>query len=463
LPVGAAVEDAPTGPAAVTAGRARRRPADLGPKLLAGAALVLLAGSLVLTAIVRAPQLSLLDEWTHADYAYRISHGEVPADGDAISREIREEWSCHRLAPGGDIPPCGQPDPPPADYTAEGQQYNSFHPPVYYAITGVLARAIDAVRPGLTFITAARLVGLGWLLAGMAVFYLALRRFEVGWPYAAAGVALLPLTPIVLHASSTVTNDAAAALAGSLALLVLARVLVQRRTGWLLPAAATLFVSGTKMLNGLPMLVVAGLLGVLAIRSWRERDRATARSLAVLALVIVGTFLAAYLAWSLYQASRGDPNWVNPVLGKSGRPVRGLPFDEIFSTSFTGFSLTSSYYLQPLINGQGITAWAKLLSALVVASPFVALAAFRPWRPAWLVGAGLLAGMLLYPLAVELQVYLSFGRYFPQVVVRYGMSFIPWALAVLVMLAATRRAWRTGAAVLGMGTLLVAGTVTGVL
>lgn len=460
---GRTVEEPVSPPTGTGTGSGDRPRPDRRRQLAAAAALVLLAAGLVLTAVARAPGLSLLDEWTHADYAYRISHGQVPADGDVISRQIREEWSCHGLGPGGKMPPCGMPDPPPGEYKARGEQYNAFHPPVYYLLTGVVARAVDAVRPGQNFITSARVVGLAWLLAGMAVLSLAVRRLGASWPLAALGAALLPLTPIVLHASSTVTNDAPAALAGALGLLVLARVVVDGRTGWLVPAAATLFAAGTKMLNALPLLVVAGLLTLLGVRRWREGERGPGRQLVVVAVAIVGTFLLTYLAWSLFQSGRGVEGWVNPVAHVSGRPVRGLPFDELLSTSFSGFGLTSSYYLQSQVNGQAITAWAKLLTALVIAAPFVALALFRRWSPGWLVGLGLLAGMVLYPLAVEIQVYVSSGLYFPAVVVRYGMSFIPWAIAALVLVAAERRVGRVAAAVTGLGALMVVPTVAGLL
>jgi hypothetical protein len=446
------------------AGARRADPTDRpsrGRLVAAALALAGLAAVLVLTAVARGPELSLFDEATHADYAYRLSHGQIPAKGDRMAPEILQEWSCHGSWDRKPLPPCGVPNPP-ERYAAGGENYNSMHPPTYYLLTGLAARAIDAVLPA-SFVTSARLVGLAWLLAGMAVLYLALRRLGATRPYAALGVAALPLIPTVLHASSTVSNDAPAVLAGALALLVLARVVVEERTGLLVPAAATALVTSTKVLNALPLLVVAALFALRAVLQWRRGERLAARRLVLLAGAIVVAFLVVYQGWSLFQAGRGPADWVNPIRNLSGRPVHGLPFDELLSTSFTGFPLTSQFYLQPDINGSWVAVWNRLLTALVVASPFVVLALSKPWSPAWTVGAGTLAGMLLYPLAVEVQVYLWSQLYFPSVLVRYGMTLIPWALAGLVLVASTRKALRTSVALTAGGAALMLATVTGLL
>jgi|SRR5829696_453460 len=444
-------------------GRAGGPAPSLAVRLACVLALVGLATVLVVTAIARGPELSLFDEATHADYAYQIARGHVPAKGDLIAPEILDEWSCHGTWDRKPLPPCGGSNPP-RRYTAGGENYNTFHPPTYYLLTGLAARAVDAVRPGgPSFITAARLVGLVWLLAGMGVLYLALRRLGAARPYALLGCALLPLIPTILHSDATVTNDAPAALAGALALLMLARILVGRRTGWLLPAIATLAMASTKMLNALPFLILAALLLLRAVLDRRDGDRRQARRLATVAVAIGVAFLVAYEGWALYQAGRGVADWVNPIRNISGKPVRGLPFDELLSTSFTGFPLTAQFYLQPGIAGSWITVWNRLLTALVVASPFVAVVASRRWTPAWTVGIGTLAGMLLYPLVVELQVYISSGQYFPSVLVRYGITLIPWAVAGLVLVASARELRRTAAALIAAAAVVMVGTITGLI
>src|SRR5450631_3480912 len=218
--------------------------------------LFLIASALVATAVKRAPDMSSYDEWTHADYAYAVSQGHIPARGSLLAPEIVREWSCHG-GPGAYIPPpCGS-GAPASSYPMRGENYNFGHPPLYYAITGALTRGIDAVVPGEHFITIARSIGLLWLYAAMLVLYAAIRRFGVERRLAFLGAAGLALWPVVIHASSTVNNDAAAPLAGSLSLWVLARILVDHKTGWFLPVVVTLAITATKVLNGFPMLCVA--------------------------------------------------------------------------------------------------------------------------------------------------------------------------------------------------------------
>ncbi|HEX5492938.1 MAG TPA: hypothetical protein VFX70_00005, partial [Mycobacteriales bacterium] len=265
--------------------------------LLAGAWLALLVGVLVGTAVARAPTLSPFDEGTHADYAYQVAHGHIPHAGSLGAVEISREEACHGVSvpTRTRLPPCGTPDPP------VGENYNFGHPPLYYAITGVIARLADAAVPGGHFVTAARLVGIGWLWAGAMALFLAIRAFGVPARYATAGAALLPLVPGVLYASSTVTNDAAAAVSGGVALLVLARILVRGRAGWLVPAVATFGVTATKVLNALPLLVVAAVLSVLAVVAWRrDGDQIRARALLKVVLGIGAGFVLVYQGWALF-------------------------------------------------------------------------------------------------------------------------------------------------------------------
>jgi len=416
---------------------------------------LLLSVAMVGTAVHRAPQLSVLDEATHADYAYEISQGHVPAKGSTIAPEILKEWSCHGTYNGYPVPPCASGGGAAAAYPGSGQNYNFGHPPLYYAVTGVIAELADAVLPGNShFITLARMVGSLWLFAGMLVLYIALRRLGARWQLSAAGAILLPLCPQVLEASRAVTNDAAAGLSGALAVLILARILVQRKLGWIIPALVTGFCAATKVLNALPMLSLAGILVVVAVIAWRDDHRDEARKLALIVLGVLAATLVVFAGWSLFQSGRGLPGWKSPIAGLSDHPVVGAPIAELFGALFTGLQLLNAYSLAPQLNSTWYNMWVRVLAFLGAASPVILIAITKKRDvERWLAGAALI-GMITYPVLVELQVYTSSGSYFPYVTPRYGMSMIPMLLACLVMVTERRRLDRsmlvgvvTGAAV----------------
>jgi hypothetical protein len=296
----------------------------------------------------------------------------------------------------------------------------------------------------------------------MLVLYLAVRRFGVRWPYAAAAAVLLPLCPGLLQAASTITNDAPAALCGAVALYLLAGVLTTGRIGWIAPTVATLLATATKVLNGLPMLLLAGVLVVMAIAQRRRGEAKSAARLLTAVAGIIVAFLVVYEGWSIYQSGRGVAHWVSPIRGLSGRDYQGSPVDEILSTSFQGFQLISGYFLQPQLNGETVTLWSRLLDTLVAASPLLAIVVFRARTPEWALGVATFGGLLAYPLIVEMQVLVSSHQYFPVVTSRYGITLVPFALACLAVVANRLRLQRTAVAYVGIGTLIMLLAATGV-
>ena len=427
--------------------------------VLVASGLLGLALTLVLLAVVRGPQLSPYDEPAHADYAYQIAHGSIPAKGSVIGPEIRYEWSCHGL---GDSASDGC-DVLNGDFGAGVQDYTFGDPPVYYFATGVIARAASAVAPaGDQFIDMSRGVGVLWLFGAMLVLYLALRRFRVGWQCSVAAAALLPLCPGVLGATSTVTSDAPAALCGSVALWLLAGITVQRRTGWLLPAILTALAAGTKILNAMPMLAVGVVAAGFAISALRRNDRPAALRSGAQSLAVFVSFLAVYFGWAFFQGGRGDPGWVNPNLD-NGLPLIGSPAGDLLSNLFGTFQhLTTSYWLAPQINGESVTIWATLLGVLLAAAPLMvmAISRFRSWS--WILGLAAFVGVAAVSLVVEFQMLVENNEYFALVSARYALSFIPWVIACLAVVVGRRRLTKTSLTFVGIGTAVILLAETGV-
>lgn len=402
-------------------------------RLILGLVYLALAVAIVVPAIFGGGQaMSRIDEPTHADFAYQVAYGHIPAQGDVIAPEIRSIWACmgqERYS----LPPCGA-EPYLWRFPYEADQYNFSHPPLYYAMVGLPARAVDAVTP-LNFVEAARLSGILWLAAGMFMLYVALRRWRVDPAVAMVAPLLLVSFPRVLHASTTVNPDATAPLAGALALWLAAKIFLEDDHGWLLPVVLTGLVGMTKFITTIPFVALA----ILAIaRALRDHGfRGLRRAHWILPLAVAGSILIPYIAWALFQAPRGDPLWENPLVGINTRDVLGLPGSEWIETLFVGFNLASDYYVQPPLDIALLVAWTRLLNVLVIGAMMAVVVAFvkEPARRSlgWLLGLG----AILYPLAVQVQAYMntSVPQYFPNPTGRYGLALIPGAIACLVMAA----------------------------
>jgi hypothetical protein len=420
--------------------------------------LLVFAATVVMIAVVRGQQLSPVDEPAHADYAYQVAHGVIPSKGSLIDPEIRYEWSCRGIGDAAQ-PDC---DVVGGTFEADSQDYTFGDPPLYYAVTGLLARGLDALIPGgHQFIALGRCIGALWLFGAMMVLYFALRKFRVTWPVAVSAALLLPLCPGVLAATSTITNDAAAAVSGAAALFVLARITVERRLGWVVPFVVTAAASATKLLDGMPMLAVACATGFLAISAWRRGDRPSAyRSAAVSAAVVVA-FAGVYFGWSVYQAGRGVAGWVNPNAG-NGVPLTGSPVGDMLSNLFSTFqNLTTNYWLAPQINGETVTIWATLLGAVLAAAPLLVMVISRTRSWGWGLGLAAFVSLSMVSLVVEYQVYADNNAYFVVVSARYAMSFLPWVIACLAVVVSRRRLVKTGFGFVGLGTAVMILAETG--
>lgn len=382
--------------------------------------------------------MSRIDEPTHADYAYRIAHFEIPAKGSPIAQQIRNEWACmgqERYA----LPPCGVSSRP-WQFPYDGENYNWPHPPLYYAIVGLPARAIDAATP-LTFVESARLTGTFWLAGGMLMLFVALRRWKVDPAVAIIAPLLMMTFPRVLHASTTVNPDAVAPLAGALAVWLAARLFLEDSRDWVLPAVFTGLVGMTKFISVIPFaaLAVLGLARAIRDRGWRGLRRED-----WLLPVSMGTAVVVpYLIWQAFQAPRGNSWWMNPLVGINTRDVTGLPGSEWIETLFLGFNLASDYYIQPPLDIALLVAWTRLLNVLVIGAMFATIVAFAKEPARRSLGWLLMVGVILYPLAVQIQAYGTPGvpQYFPNPTGRYGLALIPGAIACLVM-AATKAGYR---------------------
>jgi hypothetical protein len=423
--------------------------------------LVMLAVVVGGISLARGWEFSPYDEAAHVDYAWKVSHGELPYAGSTIEPEVLAEWSCHGQS-NVPLPACGT-GAPPSDYPARGENYLQ-HPPVYYAITGVIARALPLEYIGADFTTSARLTSIAWLALGMVLFYRALRVWNVPWRVAVLAATLPPCFHLVLLSSVSVTNDVTALPAGAAAMLLLGRVLVRRTPSVALFLVATAFFTGAKVLNALPFLGIATVLLLAAIRpAWTQRLGLRRRDAVATAAGIVGVVAAINFGATIVRRLTREAGWISPVAGVNSDDVVGLPFREWMGTFFAGFISTGTGVAPTAEITDPSAAWEVMLRALIWAAPLAALVLVRFLTPDWSLAAATAVALLALPTVVQLQTFISSGgtQYFPGISARYALSLLPLQVACLAIVVARRR-WLVAAYVVVGGAWLawVAGILT---
>ncbi len=380
---------------------------------------------------------SRIDEPTHADYAWQVAHFHLPEAGSEIAPEILDLWACAGQQ-GYDLPPCGS-HAPAAAFPFDGTNYNFGHPPLYYAAVGLPARLASAAIPGLNFVQAARLTGVLWLAGGMFMMFVALRRWKIDPAAAIIAPLLLPAFPRILHASTTVNPDAAAALTGAAAVWLAALVFSEGYRDWRLPALLAGTAGMLKTIGAVPFIAIGVLILVRLVRDRRTHPPAWS-DLAIPA-GIAGAILVPYLAWQAYQSGRGDPNWENPLVGLNTRDVQGLPGSEWLETAFGGINLASDYYLQRPLDVALMVSWTRLLNVLVIGAVFAVIVACAKEPARRSLGWMMVTGVVLYPTIVQVQAFFNttVPQYFPNVTGRYGLALIPGAVACIAI-----AAWKAG-------------------
>ncbi|MDO5722973.1 MAG: hypothetical protein Q4P33_01040 [Flaviflexus sp.] len=366
--------------------------------------------------------VSPIDEITHFDYAYKLAvDHHIPAAVEPLSDEALSEWACR---PSGwtseelcDLAETGEADT--EEFPAVGLNYNGFHPPLYYFITGWIGRALSALTP-LTLFAAMRVGSAVWLAAGLSACYLVVSRHS-SRALGLAAAALIGSTPAVSAFAFIVSPDSTAALAGAAALFV-----ALAASPPILAAGLLAFViASTKLLLAIGILCVSGVLFLTA--PWRAQDRG--RWALVLPSALAGTAASALISRLLTRWA--GPSLPNPILGVSTRPAEGEFVRPILNMIGQNASLARPYWFPDDLDSPFTQLVTNLFVPLVLAAPILALAR-RRW-PMVVAGLSLLAGMLFTPVVIQIRELLTHGLYFPIIVSRYSIVFLPFALALALL------------------------------
>jgi len=428
-------------------------------------ALVVLAAALVVLYVRAYPTISPADESQHIDYMLKVSHGHLVARGDLLGQQALREETCRRLDSPFDVkvPRCGRPrhlNPP--VFQEGGYNTAYIHPPVYYAIDGLLARGALAVTPGHhDVVTFARLLGALWLAAAVVLIWFVLGEFETPIAIRAVLIVLLLTAPTVLHFSSIVNPDGSALATGAAVLLATLRY--ERRAGsWVPLAVLSAFAIATKATNGFGVGVCLIDIGVrwLQHRSARQglgdepqaklRDR---KRYLVVAGALIGGLAVTGLVWAgISSAIAHVPSNQIPMIRRFSThsfPIKGLQFDWR-----DALSPLRAAYVPRFLKSARIVRIAEIVDVLVIAGTLVGIAFSEHGSRLRAVAIAALVAMLLVGPVVVTFNYLAQGIWFrPGTVPRYGLSILPAAL-VAATVSLRQRVVLFGASVLAGLTLI---------
>lgn len=425
---------------------------------------------LCIPAVFRYDGVSLYDEITHFDYAYKLTvEHSIPKSVEPLAGDSLEAWACRDsewVEDSSDL--CERAEDGTAtryEFPVDGVNYNGFHPLLYYAVTGWGAQALTAAASpvvDLDLFDAMRIMSSLWLAAGISAFYLVLRRWIERPPLALGAALLLVSLPAVTLFGFTISPDAAAPLAGAAAIMIAGRMADGRRA-FLMTAVLTLLVASTKLLSIVAILsvVTVGLLYSLPhVKNIRGREfRQWAGPFGG---ALVGTAVA-YIGATLVTRSAGAPTVPNPAAGLSTLEMVGSPFQPVAQTFATGLGIVNPYWMPSELNSPEWAAFSRLMALLIVAAPFIIMWLSNPKSRDFILGLSLLAGMLTVPVLIQVREILTRDEYFANVATRYSISLIPLAIAIIAILA-SRRSWGQAAvwSLAGLSMLLALGSINGI-
>lgn len=400
-------------------------------------ALILALASLLwsFAAITASPALANLGEWTYVDYSYRLAEGELPVQGDELTEYVREAWSCRGMdgaLRGETPPPCEDvADSAVTDWPIAGENYNAFHPPLYFGFAAGIAKSLEAV--GVDFIDGARIASALLAAIGTAWLYYAIRLWDVRRRNAIGATLIALSTPTIAHAAAIVHNDAISMIAGAAAVWLAARIFKHHNHGWILPFTIAALITLTRTLSVVAVLGVGVLVFFVALFSAGERWTRLKPALAIVA----GTFLP-YVAWTVFQNGRRPEGYVPAIDGLSTDTFVMGDIPAVINTIIGagapwGLTSPSSHWsMHPDLTSGLLEGWSWLLYAAFLILIPIALYI-------WIKGSGpirhLAALVIILPvttaLVVQVREILSNDSFFRAVPGRYAITAVPMYAAFL--------------------------------
>ena len=384
---------------------------------------------LVLFVVLAVKQINIhpkfgVDEIYFFDYALKSPSLGIRV-GEQVGTEAMAVAGCRGIEvwPEELIPACGDPRPDPNQLWQQGYNVAFQHSPVYFSVTAIGGEAISWL-PGVDDkFSAYRLMGVVWLVAGMALLWYALSLTALGLAARAALVALLAAPPIVVYTAASIQPGNAQLTGGALLLVALLRWEAGRWRWWAVPAASLLAV----WMNFNNAAAVGAVVAYLAYRAWR--DRGPKNDLALTAATSFAVAVASVIVWQLWQGHRRladaqDLPIHQMTLGESG--FQWQQIDDELRSVFTPFrdQWIQTWNVLTALNGAADIGLIFLMGATL------AVAAHRSAHRYFT--AGLATAMVGFGVVVMVSTYGAGYNYFQITPGRYGLALLPFAAIAVV-------------------------------
>ena len=390
-------------------------------ELLAVAALLVLLVAVTALHIRAYQRLSPIDELHHVDYLLKAADGQLLRRGDVIGPETRREGACR----GVDAP--GYPASCDDESWLDGREFNTeeIQPPGYYFLTAWTARALRPVLGTSSLVAAGRMVGALWAAAGVMALWAALRMLGTSLAVRWVVSALVITTPVVLHASTTVTNDATSILAGG-AVLLAALAWERHRVPALVVMLTTAGAVSLRLTNFVGAGLVVLYLAIRALRRDEDPDGPPARSSRshlMMAAGIAATVVVTGVAWVALNSAVArvgpleNPNTFN-------QQVSGLSLDAVLGESGATVPPTHNPYLVPFLQNNAIRTLVRATDWLLLGAAIGLAALARRASPGEALGASAIASAMATGPLLTVTNYVFQGAYYG-IPPRYGLSLVP--------------------------------------
>ncbi|MFC9559094.1 hypothetical protein [Agromyces sp. NPDC056965] len=411
--------------------------------------------------------LSVIDEHIHFDYAVRVSQGELPWRGAVLGPQLLHEWACGVGHEGGGLPyACGDPRLSIDDIPSGKLSSGYGHYPTFF-LGAAATEAVLAWTTGLSDpLTAFRVFSALTMILG--VVSCAIFGWLIGlrtWGLIAATV--VPVAASMIVFAGTIVNPSSTAILTGSLIAGTGILWMQRGRGfvWLaLAAAFSAMIAVTDSLAvggfGLAMLIaiVGPRFGLVADEVWRPKWWQL--------LVLIAVTVAPIVAWGQYiRVTATVPNSaLYGFIPPAGRKDILIGAAQELATLHTPWRETGGIWADPvglvprLLNGVsfGIPLW---ITVLVIGG--LVMAVGRRWLefsrskrpdltddvkrgrvslmdPTLLLAVGTLMTLVLYPPALRISNWITFGFNFG-VVDRYSNNLAP--LLVLLALLLLKNSW----------------------